>query len=168
MKEIRIAIADDNKPMVEFMKEFIEERSNLKIYRTVTSSKEEIEMMNNDKIDLIITDIMRKGESISGLDIIKQAEKEKRKEKFILLTASSEKELEYLTNYKIPSNIIGYLKKPFFDWNIIITELEKAVSIIENIPEEHSNKKSNNNTIIPKNALEKIKDRIKEIFSIKV
>lgn len=168
MKEIRIAIADDNKPMVEFMKQFIEERSNLKIYRTVTSSKEEIEMMNNDKIDLIITDIMRKGESISGLDIIKQAEKEKRKEKFILLTASSEKELEYLTNYKIPSNIIGYLKKPFFDWNIIITELEKAVSTIENMPEEHSDKKLNNNTMVSKNTLEKIKDRIKEIFSIKV
>ena len=168
MKEIRIAIADDNKPMVEFMKEFIEERSNLKIYRTVTSSKEEIEMMNNDKIDLIITDIMRKGESISGLDIIKQAEKEKRKEKFILLTASSEKELEYLTNYKIPSNIIGYLKKPFFDWNIIITELEKAVSTIENMPEEHSDKKLNNNTMVSKNTLEKIKNRIKEFFSIKV
>lgn len=168
MKEIRIAIADDNKPMVEFMKEFIEERSNLKIYRTVTSSKEEIEMMNNDKIDLIITDIMRKGESISGLDIIKQAEKEKRKEKFILLTASSEKELEYLTNYKIPSNIIGYLKKPFFDWNIIITELEKAVSTIENMTEEHSDKKLNNNTMVSKNTLEKIKNRIKEFFSIKV
>lgn len=110
---LKIVIADDNIILANFIKDYIEKNSNFIIYKLVNSSEQEIELLNNEKIDIIITDIIRNKEEISGLDIIQKAEKENRQEKFILLTASSKQEIEYLTNYKLPQNITGYLKNLF-------------------------------------------------------
>lgn len=82
-KSVKIVIADDNKSLAKFMKEFIEEKSDFKIYKTLSSSEEQLEVMQKENIDIIISDLMRKGESISGLDILLQAEKDGRREKFI-------------------------------------------------------------------------------------
>lgn len=96
--------------------------------------------MQKENIDIIISDLMRKGESISGLDILLQAEKDGRKEKFILITASPKEEIMYKNNYVMPSNVIAYLKKPF-EWNCLIEEIENAVKLIkvENIEKENIN-----------------------------
>lgn len=130
-EELKIVIADDNIILANFIKDYIEKNSNFIIYKLVNSSEQEIELLNNEKIDIIITDIIRNKEEISGLDIIQKAEKENRQEKFILLTASSKQEIEYLTNYKLPQNITGYLKKPFSDWNEIIHIIENTIMMIK-------------------------------------
>lgn len=139
-KSLKIVIADDNKSLAKFMKEFIEEKSDFNIYKTLSSSEEQLEVMQKENIDIIISDLMRKGESISGLDILLQAEKDGRKEKFILITASSKEEIMYKNNYVMPSNVIAYLKKPF-EWNCLIEEIENAVKLIkvENIEKENIN-----------------------------
>lgn len=139
-KSLKIVIADDNKSLAKFMKEFIEEKSDFNIYKTLSSSEEQLEVMQKENIDIIISDLMRKGESISGLDILLQAEKDGRKEKFILITASPKEEIMYKNNYVMPSNVIAYLKKPF-EWNCLIEEIENAVKLIkvENIEKENIN-----------------------------
>ena len=151
--EAKIVIADDNVILANFIKEYIENNSNFKIYKLVNSSKQEIEMLEVEKVDIIITDIMRNGEEISGLDIIQKAEKYKKKEKFILLTASSKQEIEYLTNHKLPENIVGYIKKPFKDWNEIIQAIENAIIKLK---EEDVEK----NNFEPRNIIGRIKKRI--------
>lgn len=131
MEEIKIIIADDNKCNAELTKNYIEKNSEFKILDIATSSKEEIEMINKYNPDLIFTDIIRKGEDISGLDIILDSLKNGKKEKYILMTASTKTEILYKNNYKMPSNVVGYLKKPF-DFKELIEELNKAVMVMCN------------------------------------
>ena len=130
MNSIKIVIADDHIGLAKMMKNFIEKNSKFRVFDIATSSTEQLEIMGKHNPDVIITDIMRKGESISGLDIIRTCEKQGKKVKFILVTASTEN--EFITkNGEIPKNIIGYLKKPF-EWNELIEELEKAELVIGN------------------------------------
>lgn len=89
MDKFKILIADDNKALAGMMKSFIEKNSKFKILDIATSSAEQFELMGKHNPDLIITDIMRKGESISGLDIIRVCEKQDKRVKFILVTAST-------------------------------------------------------------------------------
>lgn len=130
MDKFKILIADDNKALAGMMKSFIEKNSKFKILDIATSSAEQLELMGKHNPDLIITDIMRKGESISGLDIIRVCEKQDKKVKFILVTASTKQEF-VKENGEMPKNVIGYLKKPF-EWNDIIEELQKAALVIDN------------------------------------
>lgn len=44
-KSLKIVIADDNKSLAKFMKEFIEEKSDFNIYKTLSSSEEQLEVM---------------------------------------------------------------------------------------------------------------------------
>ena len=130
MNELNILIADDNVAVAKMMKEFIEKNSKFKIIDIAISSKEQLEMMEKYSSHVILTDIMRKGEEISGLDIILKAEKDNRKEKFILVTASHKR--EYFRNeQEIPKNIIGYLRKPF-EWNELIIQLQRAEMVVVN------------------------------------
>lgn len=123
MNKLKIIIADDNKYNAKLIKRFIEDNSNFTILDIATSSKEEIEMIDKYEPDLILTDIERKGEDVSGLDIILNSLTNEKKEKYILITASSKSEFLYKTNYDMPSNIVGYLKKPF-SYDCLIDELE--------------------------------------------
>ena len=106
MNRIKILIADDNKSVAELMKSFIEKNSDFKILDIATSSVEQLEIMGKHNPDVVITDIMRKGESISGLDIIRVCEKKDKKVKFILVTAS-DKRAFFRKDEEIPRNIIG-------------------------------------------------------------
>ena len=130
MEKFKILIADDNKALAGMMKTFIEKNSKFKIFDIATSSAEQFELMGKYNPDLIITDIMRKGESISGLDIIRVCEKQDKRVKFILVTASTKQEF-VKENGEMPKNVIGYLRKPF-EWNDIIEELQKAALVIDN------------------------------------
>ena len=130
MNMIKIVIADDNKSVAELMKSFIEKNSKFKIIDVATSSAEQFEIMGKHNPDIVITDIMRKGESISGLDIIRVCEKQDKKVKFILVTASDKREF-FRNDEEMPKNIVGYLRKPF-DWNELIVQLQRADMIVAN------------------------------------
>lgn len=130
LEKLDILIADDNVAVANMMKKFIESNSKFKILDIATSSKEQLEMMEKYSPHVILTDIMRKGEEISGLDIILKAEEENRKEKFILVTASHKREY-FRNDEEIPKNIIGYLRKPF-EWNELIIQLERAEMVVAN------------------------------------
>jgi len=130
MNSIKIVIADDHKGLADMMKNFIEKNSKFRVIDIATSSAEQLEIMGKHNPDVIITDIVRKGESISGLDIVRVCEKQDKKVKFILVTASTKQEF-VKENGEMPKNVIGYLKKPF-EWNELIEELEKAELVIGN------------------------------------
>ncbi len=134
MDKLKIVIADDNRQLAEFSKSFLDRVGQYDILGMVFTSKDEIEVIQKYSPDIVITDIVRKGENVSGLDIILKCEEEKKNVKFILVTASEIQDIIYKTNYKLPTNVISYLKKPF-DWNLLIKEIEKA-SIMKYI-EEH-------------------------------
>lgn len=126
MKDIKILIADDFPGVASLMKNVLIKNSTYTDISIATSSKEEMEIMKRENFDIVITDIVRKGEDISGLDIILQYAKEKRKEKFIIVTASSFEEIRRKINAPFPKNIIGFIQK-YFDWSSFAEEIENII-----------------------------------------
>lgn len=122
---MKILIADDYSELANLTKKYIETNSKYKIFDVVTSSADQLRVMEEENIDVIISDDMRKNEDISGMDIILKCEEEKRKEKFILITGSEKDFLVNRETGEFPSNVIGYLKKPI-DWKMLIDVLQKA------------------------------------------
>lgn len=122
MNGIKIIIADDNEIIAQLLKKFIIDNSEFNVIGIATSSKQQIELINNLNPDIVISDIERKGETISGLDIILRAKKENRKEKFIIITGNTKEEILINTNYEMPSNVLKYIRKPF-DFKDIINVL---------------------------------------------
>lgn len=125
MRKVKIIIANDNKNLAELEKKYIEKMDNIDIIGISTTSQEEIELIEKYNPDVVITDILRKNDKISGLDIIKQYEN-KKDIRFILITASSIDEIIFQNNFILPNNIIRYIKSPF-DWNTLCIEIEKAL-----------------------------------------
>lgn len=124
MSNVKIIIADDNKTLAELLKTYIEKNSNYKVLGIATSSKQQIELTNGVDPDVIITDIERKDEEISGLDFILDSENKNRKEKYIIVTASAKEEVLMKNNFEMPSNVLEYIRKPF-DFEKILTILNK-------------------------------------------
>ena len=122
---MKILIADDYSELANLTKRYIETNSKYKIFDVVTSSADQLRVMEEENIDVIISDDMRKNENISGMDIIVKCEEEKRKEKFILITGTERSFLVNRETRELPSNVIGYLKKPI-DWKMLIEVLQKA------------------------------------------
>lgn len=159
MDKLKIIIADDNRQIAEFSKSFLERIGQYDVLGIAFNSTEEIELIEKYSPDVVITDIVRKGESVSGLDIALKYEEEKKSVKFILVTASGMQDILYKTNYKLPSNVISYLKKPF-DWDILIREVEKA-SIMKYV-EEHKDDEYHTKGIV--NVLKELSSELLEII----
>lgn len=119
MNEYKILIADDNITLAELLKTYIDKNSNFEVLDITTNSKEQIELTKELNPDIVITDIERKGETISGMDIILDSEKKNRKEKYIIITASSKEEILIKNNYEMPSNVLEYIRKPFDFYGLI-------------------------------------------------
>lgn len=133
MSKIKVLIADDYKAIADMEKNYIEKESNIfDVIDIATNSKEETEMIDKYNPNLVITDIVRKGEDISGFDIVLKCLKENKNTNFILITASTENEIlfEYKCN-EMPKNIIGFLKKPF-NWDSFTKKIEIMVLRLSN------------------------------------
>ena len=129
---MKILIADDNIPFAEVIKEVIEQKSNYTILNIAKSSQEQIQLMNQYNFDIIITDNIRKEENITGLDIILKSLNDKRKEKYILITAMSKINFIDKKTKELPQNVIGFLEKPFFEYDKLIEYLKLAENVIKN------------------------------------
>ena len=125
MSKLKVLIADDYKGIAEMEKNYLEKESNIfEVIDIATNSKEEIEMIDKYNPSLVITDIVRKGENISGFDIVLKCLEENKNINFILITASTENEILFEYQCKeMPKNIIGFLKKPF-NWNSFTKTIE--------------------------------------------
>lgn len=125
MRKARVIIANDSKELANFEKKYIEHLDSIEIIGIATNSNEEIQLIEKYNPDIVITDIVRKNETISGMDIIKKYESNKNID-FILVTASEIQDILAYNNYVLPNNIIGYIKVPF-DYDTISIEIEKII-----------------------------------------
>ncbi len=116
---IKIIIADDNKIFCKILEEYLLKFEEIEILGIAYTDEEEINMIENLKPEIVITDLVRK-HKYTGLQIIKDYSKRKAKPEFLVISAD-EKEDVIDTNLKIG----GYIEKPFFDYSIIIEELRR-------------------------------------------
>ena len=114
-KFIKVLIADDNVQFCEFVKKYLEKVEYINIIGVVHNNEDEITSIENNKPDLVITDLKRKDSNT--IEIIEKYNNLK----FLIITGS------FLEAYKIKTeNIIGIINKPFSDYSIILERINEA------------------------------------------
>lgn len=122
--KIRVLIADDNKEICMFISNFLKKKEDVEILGIANTDEDEIKMIDNLKPEIVITDLMRNHKN-TGLDIIKNYFGKDNSPKFLVISAGDKNEI-YCENI----DVTGFIKKPFFDYEIIYSELKR---IKENI-----------------------------------
>lgn len=106
---LSILIADDNIGIADYIKSILEKNSKFRIIGIAKDKKEEIDFIINFTPDVVITDL-KKGNSWSGLDIIKEVQNNCEKVPiFFIISASA---ISYIDEMR-KLNIRYYLNKPF-------------------------------------------------------
>lgn len=118
-EKIRLIIADDNKCFCDFLEKYLLKFEEVEILGIAYTDEEEIEMIENLKPEIVITDLARK-HKYTGLEIIKDYSKRNIKPEFLIISADAKDEV-----IEKSLKIGGYIKKPFSDYSIIIEELRR-------------------------------------------
>ena len=127
MEKIRIVIADDNKGICDLIKKYLEKYPEVEILGIANCDDEEIEMIENLKPEVVITDLVR-NHKYTGLDIIKRYYNKSNGPEFLVISADDEKDI-----IKDGLKVAGYIKKQLsFDYDIIYRELIKIKNNIRN------------------------------------
>lgn len=105
---IKVIIADDNLALVDFMKESIEKDTRFKVVGIATNDEEEIELIEKEKPNVVITDLKR-NDQYTGFNIIEKYKDEEYKPIFFIISAMAMCYIEDIRRL----NIRYYLDKPF-------------------------------------------------------
>lgn len=118
-EKIKIVIADDNKGVCDLLKNFLKNYKDIKILGIANTDEQEIEMIENLKPDIVITDLVR-NHQYTGLDIIKEYYTKCIGPEFLVISSDIKKEV-INDNLKVA----GYIKKPFSDYELVYNELRR-------------------------------------------
>ena len=121
---IKVIIADDNLALVDIMKESIEKDTRFKVVGIATNDKEEMELIEKEKPNVVITDLKR-NDQYTGLHIIEKYKDEEYKPIFFIISAMAICYIEDIRRL----NIRYYLNKPFSNDKL----LEKMDEIYEEV-----------------------------------
>ena len=121
---LKIIIADDNYALVDFMKRILEEDKRFEVVGIATNDEEEINLIEREKPNVVITDLKKKNE-YTGLNIIEEFKNKEYKPLFFIVSAMATGYIEEMRRL----NIDYYLNKPFNDKTFI----EKMDRIYEEI-----------------------------------
>jgi len=103
----RILVVDDDDFIRNLIKEFLKEimQKDSNIY-TTSNGKEALEILENKKIDLIISDVEMP--VMDGRELLKELEKNNNKTNVIIMSGTSCR--SEFSDFK---NVVGFLEKPF-------------------------------------------------------
>ena len=142
MKKIKIIIADDNKGVCDLLKKFLINYNDIEILGIANTDEKEIEMIENLKPDIVITDLVR-NHKYTGLEIIKEYFLNKKGPEFLVISAD---EKRFVINNGL--EVAGYIKKPINDYEEIYTELKRIKQKLEHNEYLEWDKKYHNTEIL--------------------
>lgn len=119
LEKIRVIIAEDNIHICKFIEENLKKHNDIEILGIANTDEEEIKMIEEQKPEIVITDLMRNNK-YSGLDIIKNYYNNNSQVEFLVISADYK---EDVINNGL--EVAGYIKKPFGDYEIIYNELKR-------------------------------------------
>ena len=119
LEKIRVIIAEDNIHICKFIEENLKKHNDIEILGIANTDEEEIKMIDEQKPEIVITDLMRNNK-YSGLDIIKNYYNNNSQVEFLVISADYK---EDVINDGL--EVAGYIKKPFKDYEIIYNELKR-------------------------------------------
>ena len=123
LEKIRVIIAEDNIHICKFIEENLKKHNDIEILGIANTDEEEIKMIEEQKPEIVITDLMRNNK-YSGLDIIKNYYNNNSQVEFLVISADYK---EDVINDGL--EVAGYIKKPFKDYEIIYNELKRIKKI---------------------------------------
>lgn len=119
LEKIRVIITEDNIHICKFIEENLKKHNDIEILGIANTDEEEIKMIEEQKPEIVITDLMRNNK-YSGLDIIKNYYNNNSQVEFLVISADYK---EDVINDGL--EVAGYIKKPFKDYEIIYNELKR-------------------------------------------
>lgn len=119
LEKIRVIIAEDNIHICKFIEENLKKYNDIEILGIANTDEEKIKMIEEQKPEIVITDLMRNNK-YSGLDIIKNYYNNNSQVEFLVISADYK---EDVINDGL--EVAGYIKKPFGDYEIIYNELKR-------------------------------------------
>lgn len=119
LEKIRVIIAEDNIHICKFIEENLKKHNDIEILGIANTDEEEIKMIEEQKPEIVITDLMRNNK-YSGLDIIKNYYNNNSQVEFLVISVDYK---EDVINDGL--EVAGYIKKPFGDYEIIYNELKR-------------------------------------------
>lgn len=122
-KKKKIMVVDDEENLLILIRDLLDSKGFDVV--TAGNGREALEIIENEKPDLLLLDIMMPG--MKGTDVAKKIREtpKTRKTKIVFLTILKSKEINYRTLKKLM--ILDYITKPF-DNNDLIRRIEWAVS----------------------------------------
>ena len=108
-----ILVVDDEPYMTEMLQSFFE--MNNYICYTASDGLEALEILKNEKIDIVITDM--KMPKMDGLDLLKEVKGNHQGTSAVIMTGFSE---EYTTSEALNSGADGYITKPFRNKELLL------------------------------------------------
>ena len=124
-KKIKIIIADDNKGFCDLVSKFLSKYEDIEILGIAYSDEEEIELIEKNNPEIVITDLLRNHKP-TGAEIIKKYNEMKRGPEFFVITADGNEDA-----IKNGLKVASYLRKPFWDYDIIVQELRRIKNEVE-------------------------------------
>lgn len=126
-EEIRVIIADDNKTICNFIAQHLKQYNDIKILGIANTDEEEIQMIEELKPDIVITDLMR-NRKYTGLDIIKEYSTREDSPQFLVISADNKEDV-----IKNGLEVAGYIQKGVpFNYEEIVNELKRIKRELEN------------------------------------
>lgn len=117
--KIKIIIADDNKGFCDLLLKYFKKYEDVEVLAIAYTDEEEIKQIEELKPEIVVTDLVR-NHKYTGLDIIKEYSQKKEHPKFLVISADREEDV-----ISDEVNFSGYIKKPCYDYDIIIQEIRK-------------------------------------------
>ena len=130
MPEYRVLIVDDEEDLTwSITKSLTRENRTLEV-TSVNSGCEALEILQNERVDLLVTDLRMPG--ISGFALIKYIQEKKLNTKIIIMTAYR---CEEILNQVLPNDRYSLIEKPFEMSSL----KQKIYKILEPVPLEVKN-----------------------------
>lgn len=128
MEKIKIAIADDNREFVEFMKDYFKGQEDMEIVGVGYNGLEILKVLDTEDPDIILLDIIMP--HLDGLAVLEklQMEETKLKAKVIMLTGFGQ---EDITKRAVELGATYYILKPF-DMDVLANRIRQLVTTISN------------------------------------
>lgn len=119
-EKIRVIIAEDNTGFCDLLKKYFSKYDDIELLGIANNDETEIDMIETLKPEIVITDLMR-NHKYTGLDIIREYSKKKESPYFIVISAGDDMDFR-----KENLKISAFIRKPIFDFNIILNLLKNT------------------------------------------
>ncbi|OPY57665.1 MAG: Stage 0 sporulation protein A [Pelotomaculum sp. PtaU1.Bin035] len=127
-KNIKILIADDNKEYCELLKEFFSQQEDFKSIRIANNGLQAIEMIREDKPDVVVLDIIMP--YLDGIGVLENLAEFDHRPKIIMLTAFGQ---ESITQRAVHLGADYFILKPF-DFNLLVDRIRQIPGEISSTP----------------------------------